>query len=350
LACVERFHSKIGGEFSTVITTLRSGQLSRLDEAQLERGYYESLLSVSRFNTELWDRYAKKPVDWINVQGTGLKRFTNTFVQTENTPSFVSHTKFGPYSVNRWGMRDKDYEKERPADTFRAVVLGPSTVAGWGVADGETFEALIEERLNKERAGAPWAKYELLNFGVPGYQPPQQVPTFEKALAFDPTVVFFMASGREASRAANYIAEVVRKQIEIPYAPMRDIVTKAGIVSSMDETTALRRLDPYKDEILAWVYRHIVEGSRARGAVPIFFFMPQATEGTWQEETPEILRIAEKSGFVVIDLSDVFKGHPVDSYTLAEWDLHPNTFGHRLIAARMYDEIAKRQDLIFRGQ
>jgi hypothetical protein len=247
-------------------------------------------------------------------------------------------------------MRDKDYEKERPSDTFRAVVLGPSTVAGWGVADGETFEALIEERLNKEHAGAPWAKYELLNFGVPGYQPPQQVPTFEKALLFDPTAVFFMATARETARATSYIAEVVRKQIEIPYAPIRDIVSKAGIDSGTEEATALRRLDPYKGEILAWVYLNIVESARARGAVPVFFFMPQATEGNWQEETPEMLRIAEKAGFVVIDLSDVFKGHPVDSYTLAEWDLHPNAFGHRLIATRMYDEIAKRQGLIFRRQ
>jgi hypothetical protein len=350
LAGVEGMHSRIGGDFSTVITSLRSGQLSRLDQAQLERGYYESLLSVNRFNSQLWEVYAKKPVNWIDVDGTGLKRFTNSFVQGELTPSFVAQTRFGTYSVNRWGMRDKDYEKQRLADTFRAVVLGPSTVAGWGVADGETFEALIEERLNKERAGAPWAKYELLNFGVPGYQPPQQVPTFEKALAFDPSAVFFVASGREASRAANYIAEVVRKQIAIPYAPIRDIVTKAGIDPGMDETTALRRLDPYKGEILAWVYRHIVEGARARGAVPVLFFVPQSTEGTWQEETPEILRIAERAGFVIIDLSDVFKGHPVASYTLAEWDLHPNTLGHRLIAARMYDEIAKRQDLILRRQ
>ena len=33
------------------------------------------------------------------------------------------------------------------------ALLGPSTVMGWGVADGETFEALLEERLNEEAAG-----------------------------------------------------------------------------------------------------------------------------------------------------------------------------------------------------
>lgn len=347
---IEDLHSKIGGSFSTTITTLRSGQLSRLDQAKLERGYYENLLSVNRFNTELWEVYSKKPVNWLDVQGTGLKRFTNTFAQTENTPNFTSETEFGPYSVNRWGMRDKDYEKARPANTFRAAILGPSSVAGWGVGDGQTFEALLEDRLNREFAGAPFEHYEILNFGVPGYQPPQQIPALERALPFNPTAIFYVATGREASRAANYLAEVVRKEIPIPYAPLAAIVKKAGLTPSMEEATALRNLAPYKADILAWIYQRIAQDARAQGAVPVYFFQPQATAGSWQEETPEILRIATAADFIVIDMSDVFEGHTLESYTLAEWDLHSNDLGHQLIAEQMFEEVSKRQDQIFNKQ
>jgi D-alanyl-lipoteichoic acid acyltransferase DltB (MBOAT superfamily) len=346
LAGIEGVHTQFGSSLSTTINSLRSGRLSRLDTAMLERGYYENLLAVNRFNSQLWEIYAKKPVNWIDVEGAGLKRFTDTFIQTELSPGFVAEMRFGPYSVNRWGMRDKDYEKLPAPGTFRIAILGASTIAGWGVGDGETFEALVEERMNRERKGVPFERYEILNFGVPGYQPPQQLPASEKALSFVPNAVIYVATGRETSRAADYLAEVVGKKIEIPYPALGEIVQKAGVDATMDRTAALRRLEPFKVEILTWVYRKITDESRARGATTILAFLPQSAGGSWEEETPEILRIAEASGFAVLNLSDVFKGHDLKSYALAEWDMHPTAFGHQIIAARLFDELAKRPDLI----
>jgi hypothetical protein len=107
-------------------------------------------------------------------------------------------------------------------------------------------------------------------------------------------------------------------------------------------------LAPFNNEILTWIYRRVVTESKAKGIVPVLVFLPQSTPGSWQEETPEVLRIAESAGFVVIDLGDVFQGHDLNSYALAAWDLHPNAFGHQLIAARLYDELGKRKDLIFK--
>src|SRR5574339_336198 len=46
-------------------------------------------------------------------------------------------------STNRWGMRDRDYERLPAPGVFRMALLGPSNVMGWGVADGETFEAVL---------------------------------------------------------------------------------------------------------------------------------------------------------------------------------------------------------------
>ena len=106
---------------------------------------------------------------------------------------------------------------------------------GWGVGDGQTFEALVEARLNQERAGRPFAKYEILNFGVPGYNPPQQLWAFEKALSFSPDAIYYVATGREGSRAARYLVEVVRKRIEIPYPFLREIVAKAEISADLDK-------------------------------------------------------------------------------------------------------------------
>ena len=343
---VEAVHQQFGAKLATTVHSLRSGHLSRLDTAKLERGYYENLLSVDRFNSQLWEVYTKKPANWLDVQNAGLKRFTGDFAQTELVRSFVSQTPYGILSVNRWGMRDKDYERTPPANTYRIALLGASSVMGWGVSDGETFEALVETRLNQERGAAAEPSYEILNFGVPGYQPPQQLMALDNALTFSPNAVIYVATGRELSRATSYLVEVVRKKIEIPYEPLRDIVRKAGLDPSMDEAPSLRRLEPFSIEILSSTYRRIVEQTRAHGAVAVFMFLPQVREGTWQEETAETLRVAESAGFVIIDMADVYKGQDIATIRLAEWDDHPNRRGHELIASRLYDELQKKREAI----
>ena len=49
-------------------------------------------------------------------------------------------------TTNRWGMRDREYDKEKPAGTYRFVLLGSSHEVGSGVKDDETFENLVEDQ------------------------------------------------------------------------------------------------------------------------------------------------------------------------------------------------------------
>ena len=46
---IQGVHTRFGPTVATFINSLRSGQLSRLDTALLERGYYEDLARVDRF-------------------------------------------------------------------------------------------------------------------------------------------------------------------------------------------------------------------------------------------------------------------------------------------------------------
>jgi hypothetical protein len=260
-------------------------------------------------------------------------------------PSVVLDTNYGMISINRWGMRDQDYERKPPPNTYRIAMLGASSVMGWGVGDGQTFEALVENRLNHE--DDLHAKYEILNFGVQGYQPLQQLVSLEKALEFEPNAIFYVATGSEISRATRYLVEAVQKNVDIPFEPLREIVAKAGLTKDMEETVALKRVKPFSNEILFWTYRHIAERSRAKGAIPVLVFLPQVREGPWQEETPETLRMAQDAGFIVINLADVYSGQDIAAIRLAEWDDHPNVHGHELIASRLYDEMRKKRDIIF---
>jgi D-alanyl-lipoteichoic acid acyltransferase DltB (MBOAT superfamily) len=308
LISMEGVHTRVSNEFGNLVSSLRSAHLSRLDNAKLERGYYEGLLSVDRFNSQLWEVYSKKPANWLDVENAGLKRFVDNFAQNELIPSFVSTTKYGTVSTNRWGMRDQEYTQARPADTLRAAVLGPSTVMGWGVGDGATFEALLEERLGSEPVSSAFKHVELLNMGVPGYQPPQQLVAFDKVLDLQPNAILYVAAGREISRSADYLAAAVEKRLPIPYPALAAIVDQSGASAGMDKAEALKLLKPHGAAILQAVYGEIAGRSAELGIRPVWVFLPQVRGGSWQEETPETVRIASDAGFAVINLADVYQG------------------------------------------
>ncbi len=341
-----QFYTGLGPEAASFIVSMKSGKLSRIDMARLERGYYEDLMGVNQFNNQLWEVYMQKPLHWLDVQGAGLVRFTGDFLQTELVPASVANDSFSTISTNRWGMRDRDYEEEPSADTYRMSLLGASSTMGWGVEDDETFESIVEKRLNEELAGSGYEHYEILNHGVAGYFPLQQAPVIEKALAFQPRTVLYVATGRELSRSAAYLAQVTNKSIEVPYPELRAISEKAGLTPGMSQDEATKRLAPFREELLRWLYRHIVERCREQGAFPVWIFLPSLEPGPWREETAPAKSIAGEAGFEIMDLSDVFEDEQPGSLRVAAWDEHPNARGHQLVADRLYDEIRKREELL----
>ena len=346
---VESIHSRIGTGFGTFVHSLRSGQLSRLDMAKLERGYYENLLDVNRFNSQLWEMYSKKPENWLDIDSANMKRFVGGFHETEMIPSFVRETKYGNLSTNAFGMRDQPYAQTPAPGTHRSVLLGASSVMGWGVGDGETFEALLEQRINQDWSGRGIEHFEMLNMGIAGYQPPQQMVMMDKALAYRPDTVFYIATGREIKRSVDYLVQVVGKGTEIPYPELRQIVAEAGVDAGTDAAAAVKQLLPHGEAVIRAVYKHIAGLARERGIVPVWVFLPQVPEGEWQQVLPETRRAATDAGFRMIDLSGVFAGREPNDVRLAEWDAHPNVLGHQLLADKLYAELARQRDAIFKS-
>jgi hypothetical protein len=339
-------YSRLPTDWANFVGKLRSGQLSRLDRAAMERGYYEDLTRVNRFNNQLWEVYMSKPKDWLDVGGTGLTKYTGDFVQTDLAPSFVARTSWSDISTNRWGMRDQDYEKQAPAGTKRIALLGASLEMGWGVEDGETYEAVLEDMLNGE-TDSDARPYQVLNFAVAGYRPLQQMASLERALEFGPDVVIFVAHGLELTRSGNYLSEVIRKDIEIPYPRLREIAAEAGVGPETSETMATRLLTPYREKILSFTYAHIADTCRERGIVPALLMFEQGSSGEIGErEIPRTLEIAEEAGFEMLVLEDVYAGYKGADVKLARWDKHPNALGHRLIAEALYSALAERPEII----
>src|SRR3546814_6116930 len=64
-------YGNFGADIANVVVSLRHNGLSRADAAALERGYYEGLTRVNRFNSQPWEIYMNRPNGgWLEVRGS----------------------------------------------------------------------------------------------------------------------------------------------------------------------------------------------------------------------------------------------------------------------------------------
>jgi hypothetical protein len=340
-------YGQFGGRAQELISDLTVSRLSDREAALLQRGYYEDLIGVNRFNSQLWEIYTKRPTDWIAIRDTKAVRFTNDNLILELAPATTIDFNGTRLSTNRWGMRDRDYEQIPRPDTYRIALTGPSFVMGLGVSDGKDFEWLLEERLNREHAGERYARYEILNFAVPGYSALQELLLMEqKGLAFQPDAFFFMAHQREEDAVVMYLADRISSGADLPYPDLIELVRRTGAVPGVTKAEAERLLQPVRTELLLWTYRHMVEVSRAHGVLPVWIFMPTLEDPLHKEEIVHLSQVAEDSGFIVLNLSDAYDNQDPESLVVAYWDKHPNAKGHMLIAEDLYLKLQEKQEEI----
>ncbi len=333
-----------GPRVATFAQNLQSTKLNRLDAGLMERGYYENLVAVDRFNSQLWEVYANRPADWMDQQVVTMARPTGDFLQRELSPSTSFLSSGARMTTNRWGMRDKEYDLMAAEDTYRIAVLGPSFVMGQGVENDNSFEAVLERRLNEQLNGdlpdPPHRRYEVLNFGVSGYRPLQHLLVLEQKVArFEPNAVFYCAHGGEPGSNLVLLAEVVRGGVEIPFEYVAELVRTLKLKREMTRDEIVRRLAPHRDELARWINASVVAACREQGAVPVWIYVPMPGEDVALPERGQLIQAAKDAGFLCFDLTGCYDGHAVEEYSLASYDLHPNALGHRLIANGLYAEI-----------
>lgn len=346
-----------------VLISLSSTTLNQRDATVQQRGYYEQLDSPSRLSAELWRVEATRPTNWERLHETPVHRKRSDFLARDLTPAMSGRFHDRLFSTNRWGMRDREYALEKPSGTIRIAILGPSHVMGSGVADGETFEAVLEARLNQ--SGGRASAYEVLNFGVGDYSLLQELALLdERVLAFQPDVVLITNSPIIDQPISKHLRQVIERGAAIPYEDLRSILAEAGVPPdrshgfpvpfsmlrrlARESNVAVRmpwweanvRLQKRMSDIITWALQHIAETSRRAGATPAYVALDVVRE--LPRDPAPVLKRAKQTGFVVLDLLDVYDGLDPAALRVAEWDNHPNASGHQLIADRLYTEITRR--------
>ena len=340
---------RVPSQVQAVVQQVRVAELNKNDAERLQRGYYERIVGVNRFNGELWEVYARtdeqqEPDDILfgDVPQRGPGDFSiwsrhDDALGYSLIPLNRTSFKGGNFTTNRWGMRDKDYEKTPRPRTRRIAVLGPSYTMGAGVNDGETFETLIEERLNREWSPKTGFRYELLNFAVSGYLLDKHALILKNGLvsAFHPDVVLIVGSPGDEN---NIGKDLVRQlKLGLLSEPVTTWLTEAGVTQDMSDFEAVTRLKGRSPDLVRMALETIVSEARRMGAQPVFALIPVPRMPASQVM---LLSAVANAGLLVADLRDVYVGHDSRSLTVSERDFHPNKEGHQIIAERLYQELA----------
>jgi alginate O-acetyltransferase complex protein AlgI len=332
--------SRMKGPIGEVASNLTVSRLSSRDADLLLRGYYEDLVGVNRFNTELWEVYNNRPSDWPLIQNTEAAHMGSGMQLIVLNPSVSIDFHGARFTTNSWGMRDKDYDKVPAVGTYRIALLGPSFVMGSGVADQETFEWLLEDRVNADNTNNAINKYEILNFGNAGDSVIEEMDSLEtRVMAFQPDALFIVAHQAEMSILIRNLANHFAEGTDIPYDFLVEIGRKAGVDSSLPETEIERRLQPYREELTQQTYKHITQLAENQGIPAIWIFMPTPEENLPEADISSLFKIAEDAGFQIVSLRDLYDGQDLDRLIVAEWDRHPNAIAHKMIADLMYQRI-----------
>jgi hypothetical protein len=325
---------RAGSRVAGVGQRLKTAELNRVDATQLQRGYYENLMGAGRFNSQLFQLYTgQPPIERFDESPAARQR--DDFLDVEMVPDVRTAFHGKSFTTNEWGFRGRSYDRDPPAGTFRIAVLGASITMGWGVADGEPFSDRLEHRLNADAAAAlRFRSFEVLNFAVAGYSPPQQLLQLRRALSFRPHAVLVVAHEVEIDRGITRLAAARERGIAIPLDSLQRAADRAweGVTTRQ---AAERRLQPHRYELLEWIYRQMVEQTVAQGALTVWLFLPALDHLPEPSEIDRLAALAERAGMTVVDLRHVYDGVDSRHLRVSAADRHPNAQGHDRVAAAL---------------
>lgn len=347
LVSLPSIHSRMGTQLPRVVAKVKTTGLNRLDAQRQERGYYEVLTRSTQLAFTVEGDVGEDDVqNWVNLRETGAVRPTRDIRGFELVPGVEVIHKGVIIRTNDLGLRDREYDRIKGPGTFRMAIVGSSHVMGTGVPEDHTFENLLEDRLNLETSAANTPRYEILNFGVAGYGLLQTVGVVDSiVLNLQPDMVLYVVHPGEIGRAVERLRPMLEQGAEPgeEYDFVAEVIRRARVHHGLPVSEFSRRLKPFGRDLVDWAYRHMAASIKSRGAKPVFVFLPMVDRDFDRSELELLIRQVRESDSEVIVLSNVYENHDPEGLWVAKDDHHPNTRGHELVAARLYEELLDKR-------
>ena len=325
--------------FIASVSRMTSNNLNERDRKLLQRGYYEDLTDVARFNPELQALYRDKPADW--TKNETIVEAPGEFPAYKLLPSMTDEFMRKELVTNQWAFRDKDYTKLTPPDAYRVALAGASHSFGSGVNNGEAYESLMEERINNDFAAQDLGQFELLNYSLGGFGPASKIAILEqKALNMDLDGMLYVAINDFHWAPIEISIAYHDSNPGFYFEEIRALAEEAGVKEGMERTEIEIRLREHLPEIIRLYYSHL-KSLAEQNDLDLWFAVIPVPENQSQvrHRIEQQMQIARELDIPVIDITDAYANTEISKLWVAPWDHHPTKEGHELMANRMYDEI-----------
>lgn len=248
-----------------------------------------------------------------------------------------------PVSINKDGLRDRDYPVERTA-ARRYVFLGDSLTMGWGVKAEESFAKRLEAKL------AAQGPTEVLNFGHGNYNTVQEVNLFlDKGLKYKPdaVVLFYFINDAEPTPAVSRWEALGNSRfVTFFWSRIK------SLLSRLDEQKSFQGYYAglYADDQPGWKAARdalllLKRTTAERGIDLKVVILPELHDPAHYPFAAEHAKLREflaRNGIAAMDITPAFKdaGDPHGLW-VAQDDAHPNSRAHGIIADATFDFISK---------
>lgn len=294
--------------------------------------------------------------------------------------------------ISSAGLRDREFSESRPDGTFRIAAVGDSITYGYGCPRAQSYPKFLERFLHAaRRPDAP--KFEVMNFGVTGYNAPKiaevlraRVPPFSPDLviwaysANDPQEFVMEMKGLAMVEAdAERFVDERRKRgwapllqrsrlamlmwertLELPDEPppctdplCLDERRAPGIryLLGVHSPEGMQRVDAVIQQLARYDTPSVgpqgqnsgdARSTRAVLAIPPLDIWNQPGEDALRESLAAVADLAADVGVAVVDLDPAVTslGGEAPSW-LFDDILHPNPVGQKYIAAGLFCELAE---------
>jgi hypothetical protein len=351
----------------SVLESARSPALNRADREANAGGYYEGLIGAGdgpqAGGSDIAMRLLGKPAEWTRFHAANVCNPLpdQDFLQFELKPG-LKRTLFGrPFTTNRDGMRDREYDVEKPEGVFRLAVLGSSIDMGWGIGTEETYVNLLEDWLNAHAAKRGSARrFEVLNFAVAAYSPLQRFESYRrKARRFRPDLVIYSATMLDNRLAEIHLCDLFRAHSDLEYDFVRAEFVRAGLTEEDVRTDAedrllhkeavKRKLRPRYWPLYDATLGELAADCRSDGSALACVIIPRVgradAPAARAESVARLRGIAAHHAVPLFDLSGTFDGQDPALFELASWDDHPNALGHRRLFLALSRALVDDADL-----
>lgn len=255
--------------------------------------------------------------------------------------------------VNSAGFRDdREISAAKQPGVFRILVLGDSFTFAGKVPAAQTLPSRLEQML---AAASPERRFEVLNWGVPGYNTEQEMLLLrDRGFGFDPDLVivaFFLND-------ADPPAQLVPKRTHLPLRARRAL-RRFTLVRLVYERVLLAAQARAK---LGATFSSLTDGApgweRARAAlaemarlsgergtrllVVIWPMLADLTEKYPFRAKHELVASACRSlGIPVVDLLPAFLGRDPDRLHARSNDQHPNALAQEIAAHEVLERLER---------